>query len=38
VADVAHVLATPITAFEDMDWAEVLLWHVEARRLMQPDK
>jgi hypothetical protein len=27
------VLATPITAFEDMDWNEALLWHDEARRL-----
>lgn len=33
VADTAHVLSTPLTAFEDMDWAEVLLWHAEARRL-----
>jgi len=33
VADTAHVLSTPITAFDDMDWAELLLWHAEARRL-----
>lgn len=33
VADVAHVLSTPLTAFDDMDWAELLLWHAEARRL-----
>ena len=33
VADTAHVLSTPVTAFDDMDWAEVLLWHAEARRL-----
>jgi hypothetical protein len=33
VADVAHVLSTPITALDDMDWAELLLWHAEARRL-----
>ncbi len=33
VADVAHVLSTPITAFDDMDWTELLLWHAEARRL-----
>jgi hypothetical protein len=33
VADIAHVLSTPVTAFDDMDWAELLLWHVEARRL-----
>jgi hypothetical protein len=33
VADTAHVLWTPLTAFDDMDWAEVLLWHVEARRI-----
>lgn len=33
VADVAHVLSTPLTAFEDMEWAEVLLWHGEAWRL-----
>lgn len=33
VADIAHVLSTPVTAFEDMDWAEVLLWHAEARRI-----
>jgi hypothetical protein len=30
---VAHVLATPLPAFDDMDWAELLLWHEEARRL-----
>jgi hypothetical protein len=33
VADVAHVLSTPLMAFDDMDWAELLLWHEEARRL-----
>jgi hypothetical protein len=33
VADVAHVLSTPITTLDDMDWAELLLWHEEARRL-----
>jgi hypothetical protein len=33
VADTAHVLSTPVTAFDDMDWVEVLLWHAEARRL-----
>ena len=33
VADTAHVLSTPLTAFDDMEWAELLLWHVEARRL-----
>jgi hypothetical protein len=33
VADVAHVLSTPITAFDDMDWTELLLWHAEARRI-----
>ena len=33
VADTAHVLSTPITAFDDMDWIEVLLWHAEARRI-----
>jgi hypothetical protein len=27
------VLATPITAFNDMEWTELLLWHEEARRL-----
>jgi hypothetical protein len=27
------VLSTPVTAFDDMDWSEVLLWHAEARRL-----
>jgi hypothetical protein len=27
------MLSTPITAFEEMEWAEVLLWHAEARRL-----
>ena len=25
VADTAHVLSTPVTAFDEMDWAEVLL-------------
>ncbi len=33
VADTAHVLSTSVTAFDDMDWAEVLLWHAEARRI-----
>ena len=33
VADTAHVLSTPLTAFEEMDWAEVLLWHAEAKRI-----
>jgi hypothetical protein len=33
VADTAHVLSTPVTAFDDMDWVEVVLWHAEARRL-----
>lgn len=33
VADTAYVLSTPITAFDDMDWAELLLWHAEALRL-----
>jgi hypothetical protein len=33
VADVAHVLSTPVTVFDEMDWAEVLQWHEEARRL-----
>jgi hypothetical protein len=33
VADTAHVLSTPITVFDDMEWAELLLWHAEARRI-----
>jgi len=33
VADTSHVLSTPLTAFDDMDWIEVLLWHAEARRI-----
>ncbi|MCA3575159.1 MAG: hypothetical protein IOC86_14680 [Aestuariivirga sp.] len=33
VADTAHVLSTPVTAFDDMDWTELLLWHAEARRI-----
>lgn len=33
MADVAHVLSTPLIAFDDMDWAELLLWHAEALRL-----
>ena len=33
VADTAHVLSTPITAFDGMVWAELLLWHAEPRRL-----
>jgi hypothetical protein len=33
VADTAHVLSTPLTAFDNMDWTELLLWHAEARRL-----
>jgi hypothetical protein len=33
VADTAHVLSTPVTAFDDMHWTELLLWHAEARRI-----
>ena len=33
LAETAHWLNTPITAFEHMDWSEVVLWHNEARRL-----
>jgi hypothetical protein len=33
VADTAHVLSTPLTAFDDMDWTELLRWHAEARRI-----
>jgi hypothetical protein len=33
VADTAHVLSTPITVFDDMEWDELLLWHAEARRI-----
>jgi single-stranded DNA-binding protein len=38
VAEVAHWLNTPLTAFEDMDWSEVVLWHAEARRLARAAK
>lgn len=33
VADTAHVLSTPITVFDDMDWDEVLPWQAEARQI-----
>jgi hypothetical protein len=33
VADTAHVLSTPLTAFDNMDWTELLLWHAEAKRI-----
>ena len=33
VADTAHVLSTPLTAFDDMEWTELLLWDTEARRI-----
>ena len=33
IADIAHVLSTPLTALDDMEWREALLWHDEARRL-----
>jgi hypothetical protein len=33
VADTAHVLSTPLTAFDDMEWVELLLWHAEALRI-----
>lgn len=35
VAETAHWLNTPITSFDEMDWADVVLWHAEARRLAQ---
>jgi hypothetical protein len=33
VADTAHILSTPLPAFDEMDWVEVVLWHGEATRL-----
>jgi len=33
IADIAHVLSTPLTALDDMDWREALLWHAQAQRL-----
>lgn len=33
IADVAHVLHTPIPALMDMEWRDVLAWHEEASRL-----
>ncbi len=33
IADVAHVLNTPIPALMEMEWSEVALWHTEALRL-----
>jgi len=38
VAEVAHWLNTPLTAFDEMDWSEVVLWHAEARRLARAAK
>jgi len=38
IADIAHVLSTPLTAFDDMEWHEVLLWHTEAGRLSGQDR
>lgn len=33
IAEVAHFLATPITELLEMEWAEILLWHGEARKI-----
>ena len=33
IADIAYVLSTPLTALDDMEWREALLWHAQARRL-----
>src|SRR5690606_36807549 len=33
VADTDYILSTPLPAFDEMDWAEVVLWHTEAARL-----
>jgi hypothetical protein len=30
---VAHVLSTPLTDLDRMEWGEVVLWHAEAVRL-----
>ena len=38
IADIAHILATPITAFENMDWDEALAWHDQARRIAGMNK
>ena len=38
IADIAHVLSTPLTALDDMDWREALLWHAETRRLSGQDR
>jgi len=38
IADIAHVLSTPFTALDDIEWREALLWHAEARRLSGQDR
>jgi len=38
IADIAHVLSTPLTALDDMNWHEALLWHAHARRLSGQDR
>jgi len=35
VADIAHVLHTPINVLEDMEFEELLLYHEEARRIVE---
>lgn len=35
VADVAHVLATPIPALLEMDFDDLMLWHEEAARIVR---
>lgn len=34
IADIAHMLHTPIHVLMEMDFADALLWHDEAKRLM----
>lgn len=33
VAETAATLSTPLPALLEMDWADVILWHTEARRI-----
>ena len=35
VADVAHVLHTPVTELLGMDWPDFLEWHREAGRIVK---
>jgi len=35
IADVAHVLSTPIPMLLEMEWREICAWHDEAARIFK---